>query len=105
MPPPIPNGFGGGGHVTGLRLVTIDGEDARDFDDAVHVERVEGKGKARYRAVVAIADVSHYVRAGSALDAEALRRGTSVYFPDRVYPMVPERLSDDLCSLRPHEDR
>ena len=96
---------GGRRDVTGLRLVTIDGEDARDFDDAVHVERVEGKGKARYRAVVAIADVSHYVRAGSALDAEALRRGTSVYFPAQVLPMLPERLSNGICSLNPEVDR
>ncbi|HYS80473.1 MAG TPA: ribonuclease R [Anaeromyxobacteraceae bacterium] len=91
--------------LTGLRLVTIDGEDARDFDDAVHVERVEGKGKARYRAVIAIADVSHYVHAGSALDAEALRRGTSVYFPAQVLPMLPERLSNGICSLNPAVDR
>jgi ribonuclease R len=91
--------------LTGLRLVTIDGEDARDFDDAVFVERVHGKGKARYRAVVAIADVAHYVRAGSALDAEALRRGTSVYFPAQVLPMLPERLSNGICSLNPGVDR
>lgn len=91
--------------LTGLRLITIDGEDARDFDDAVHVARVEGRGKARYRAVVAIADVAHYVRAGSALDAEALRRGTSVYFPAQVLPMLPERLSNGICSLNPDVDR
>ncbi len=91
--------------LTGLRLVTIDGEDARDFDDAVFVERVHGHGKPRYRAVVAIADVAHYVRADSALDAEALRRGTSVYFPAQVLPMLPERLSNGICSLNPGVDR
>ena len=82
-------------------IVTIDGETARDFDDAVYCER-EGKG---FRLVVAIADVSHYVEDGSALDVDALERGNSVYFPDRVVPMLPERISNDLCSLRPNEDR
>ncbi len=91
--------------LTSLRLVTIDGEDARDFDDAVFVERVHGKGQARYRAVIAIADVAHYVKPGSALDTEALRRGTSVYFPAQVLPMLPERLSNGICSLNPEVDR
>ncbi|WP_426746061.1 ribonuclease R [Myxococcus faecalis] len=84
-----------------MALVTIDGEDARDFDDAVYVEEQPGG----WRLVVAIADVTHYVRERSALDAEALRRATSVYLPDRVLPMLPERLSNGICSLRPDEDR
>ena len=84
-----------------LPLVTIDGEDARDFDDAVYCAPTP-KG---WRLIVAIADVAHYVRAGTALDAEARRRGTSVYFPGRVLPMLPEALSNGLCSLRPEEDR
>ncbi|WNG37609.1 ribonuclease R [Archangium violaceum] len=84
-----------------MALVTIDGEDARDFDDAVYAEpHPQG-----WRLVVAIADVTHYVREGTALDAEALRRATSVYLPDRVLPMLPERLSNGICSLRPEEDR
>ena len=84
-----------------LPLVTIDGEDARDFDDAVYAEA----HAAGFRLIVAIADVSHYVRLGTALDAEAQLRGTSVYFPTRVLPMLPTALSDHLCSLAPRVDR
>ncbi len=87
--------------LRGVPLVTIDGEDARDFDDAVYAEaHPDG-----FRLIVAIADVSHYVRPGSAIDAEAQKRGTSVYFPTRVLPMLPTALSDHLCSLAPHVDR
>ena len=84
-----------------LPLVTIDGADARDFDDAVHA-RATPTG---WKLYVAIADVAAYVKTGSALDVEAERRGNSVYFPDRVIPMLPEALSNGLCSLRPDEDR
>ena len=87
--------------LRGLGLVTIDGEDARDFDDAVWCEPARGG----WRLIVAIADVGHYVRPGGALDAEARERGTSVYFPNRVLPMLPEALSNGLCSLVPDEDR
>jgi ribonuclease R len=87
--------------LRGLELVTIDGEDARDYDDAVWCER----SRSGWRLIVAIADVGHYVRPGSALDVEARERGTSVYFPNRVVPMLPEALSNGLCSLVPHEDR
>jgi ribonuclease R len=87
-------------------LVTIDGEDARDFDDAVWAEPDEEAGNSGgWHMLVAIADVAHYVRAGRPLDREAEKRGNSVYFPDRVVPMLPEALSNDLCSLRPREDR
>jgi ribonuclease R len=87
--------------LTALPLVTIDGETAKDFDDAVYCER---KGK-NFRLIVAIADVSHYVRDGDAIDVDARERGTSVYFPRRVIPMLPEELSNELCSLKPDVDR
>ena len=92
--------------LRGLPLVTIDGVDARDFDDAVFASADDDPtNPGGWRLVVAIADVSHYVRPGDALDREALKRGNSVYFPDQVVPMLPEALSNGLCSLRPNEDR
>jgi ribonuclease R len=87
-------------------LITIDPPDAKDHDDAVHAEPdTAGNNHGGFIVTVAIADVAHYVKPGSALDREALVRGNSVYFPDRVVPMLPERISNDLCSLRPREDR
>jgi ribonuclease R len=89
-----------------LPLVTIDPADAKDHDDAVHAEPdSDVRNPGGHILTVAIADVAHYVRPGSALDREALKRGNSVYFPDRVVPMLPERISNDLCSLREGEDR
>ena len=101
-----PADLAGRADLRDLALVTIDGEDARDFDDAVWAEPDADPGnRGGWHIVVAIADVSHYVRPGSALDREAARRGNSVYFPDRVVPMLPEALSNELCSLKPGEDR
>lgn len=101
-----PDLSGGREDMRDIPLVTIDGADARDFDDAVFAEPdTDPKNEGGWHIIVAIADVSYYVRPGSALDAEAFKRGNSTYFADRVVPMLPERLSNDLCSLRPQVNR
>ena len=101
-----PDLSGGRVDLRDIPLVTIDGIDARDFDDAVFASPDENpKNPGGWHLIVAIADVSFYVRSGSALDKSAYERGNSTYFADRVVPMLPEKLSNDLCSLRPNENR
>ena len=99
---PAPADFEGREDLRGETIFTIDGEDAKDYDDAIGIRELEDGG---VEIGVHIADVSHYVRPGTALDAEALARGTSVYLPDQVVPMLPEELSNQLCSLVPKRDR
>jgi len=101
-PPSNSDSFAGRTDLRSTITFTIDGENARDFDDAVGIERIDDE---RYRLYVCIADVAHYVSAGSVLDQEAYARSTSVYFPDRALPMLPPSLSTDVCSLKPHQDR
>jgi ribonuclease R len=102
----VPIDAAGRADLRNLDLVTIDGSDARDFDDAVWAEPdPDPANPGGWHLIVAIADVAHYVTPGSALDSEARERGNSVYFPDRVVPMLPEALSNGLCSLKPAEDR
>src|SRR5690606_33917789 len=93
--------FAGRHDLRALPIITIDGKTAKDFDDAVFVE-MDSSG---FHLIVAIADVSHYVREGSAIDADAFERGTSTYFPNFVSPMLPEKLSNELCSLKPRVAR
>src|SRR6516164_8205931 len=101
-----PASLAGRSDLRDLALVTIDGADARDFDDAVWAEPdPDPENRGGWHIVVAIADVAWYVRPGTALDREARRRGNSVYFPDRVVAMLPQVLSNDLCSLKPGVDR
>jgi ribonuclease R len=88
-----------------IPFVTIDGEDAKDFDDAVYAEKIIHQNQDAWKLLVAIADVSNYVSVDSALDEEAINRGNSVYFPGHVIPMLPEQLSNGVCSLKPNEDR
>src|SRR6516225_6436361 len=102
----LPASSAGRSDLRDIALVTIDGTNARDFDDAVWAEPdPDPENRGGWHIVVAIADVAWYVRPGTALDREARRRGNSVYFPDRVVPMLPEALSNDLCSLKPSVDR
>lgn len=102
----VPPAMDGRADLRDLKLLTIDPPDARDHDDAVHATHdPDPNNKGGFIVYVAIADVAHFVRAGSKLDREAQLRGNSVYFPDRVVPMLPERISNDLCSLRELEDR